>query len=327
MNAAPAPVASFHAGERALQQQAGVAERMADIGPRVIRHFMPEQHRSFFTQLPFLLLGSLGPDGQPWASVLAQPPGFVQTPDDMHLRIDALPQSGDPLAPHLQQGARLGLLGIEPHTRRRNRVNATVTALDSRGFTLRVEQSFGNCPKYIQAREPVYQVDAAVPPPARHSTRLDAAGVAWLRAADTFFIASAHPQAGLSHAPAEGVDVSHRGGKPGFVQVHEAQGQQWLTVPDFMGNFFFNTLGNLAAHPQAGLLFIDYDTGDLLQLAVHTALVWDGPELAHFAGAQRLLRMRVDHVLYRPAALPLRWGPAQISPALEGTGTWGLVSN
>jgi hypothetical protein len=28
----------------------------------------------------------------------------------------------------------------------------------------------------------------------------------------------------------------------------------------------FNTLGNLTAHPQAGLLFVDFATGDVLQL-------------------------------------------------------------
>ena len=315
--------ATFHAGERAVQQRAGVAERMAEIGPRVIRDYMPDQHRDFFAQLPFVVLGSVDAQGQPWASVLAQPPGFIRSPDATLLRLQALPDVADPLAQTLQPGASIGLLGIEPHTRRRNRANGRVMALDGSGFGLRIEQSFGNCPKYIQAREPVYVASATAPAAAIASSHLDAAALRLVRGADTFFIATAHSQALQPEGRAYGVDVSHRGGKPGFVRVEvDANGQQWLTAPDFLGNFFFNTLGNLAVHPQAGLLFIDYSTGDLLHVAVRAEILWDGPDLADFAGAQRLLRMQVLGALRRPGALALRWGEAQLSPVLEPTGVW-----
>lgn len=320
-------IATFHAGERAVQQRVGVAERMADVGPRVIRSTMPDQHRDFFAQLPFVVLGSVDGLGQPWASVLAQPPGFIRSPDATRLRVQALPAASDPLAANLAEGASIGMLGIEPHTRRRNRVNSRVTALDGNGFGLAVEQSFGNCPKYIQAREPVVEKPAAEPAAATHGTQLDAAAMRLVQAADTFFIASAHPDAGQALGPllgaSQGVDVSHRGGKPGFVRVDmDAAGQQWLTVPDLVGNYFFNTLGNLAVQPQAGLLFIDFEHGDLLHLAVRAEIVWDGPELTRYAGAQRLLRLQVQQVLRRPAALALRWGAAQLSPALDATGAW-----
>jgi len=265
--------------------------------------------------------------GQPWASVLAQPSGFIRSPDATLLRLQALPDVADPLAQTLQPGASIGLLGIEPHTRRRNRANGRVMALDGSGFGLRIEQSFGNCPKYIQAREPVYVASATATAPAPAaaiaSSHLDAAALRLVRGADTFFIATAHSQALQPEGRADGVDVSHRGGKPGFVRVEvDANSQQWLTAPDFLGNFFFNTLGNLAVHPQAGLLFIDYSTGDLLHVAVRAEILWDGPDLAGFAGAQRLLRMQVLGALRRPGALALRWGEAQLSPVLEPTGVW-----
>ncbi|WP_295951348.1 pyridoxamine 5'-phosphate oxidase family protein [Rhodoferax sp.] len=312
--------AAFHAGEVALQQRAGEAQRMAEVGPRVIRSYMPDQHRDFFAQLPFVVLGSVDAQSQPWASVVAAPPGFIRSPDASRLRVDALPAASDPLARHLAEGASIGMLGIEPHTRRRNRVNGRVTALDGSGFGLAVEQSFGNCPKYIQAREPVY-AEPVNEGAAIVGTQLDAVALRLVQGADTFFIASAHP--GASQEGEHGVDVSHRGGKPGFVRVdQDAAGQQWLTVPDLVGNYFFNTLGNLLLQPQAGLLFIDFETGDLLHLAVRAEIVWDGPELARYPGAQRLLRMQVQQVLRRPAALALRWGAASLSPALDGTGGW-----
>ena len=143
---------AFHAGERAVQARAGVDARMAELGPRVIRDFMPDQHRTFFEQLPFLITGTVDDHGQPWASVLAQPPGFIRSPDPKHLVVRAQPLPGDPMKDTLADGAPIGLLGIEPHTRRRNRMNGVLREVDASGFTVELSQSFGNCPKYIQAR-------------------------------------------------------------------------------------------------------------------------------------------------------------------------------
>jgi len=284
MNAPPTP---WHEGERAMQARAGVRERMEAFGARVLRDHMPDQHRDFFAQLPFLVVGSLDAASQPWASVLAAPPGFAHSPDPRRLRIDALPADGDPLAQALAPAAPIGLLGIEPHTRRRNRMNGRVAGVDGAGFSVDVQQSFGNCPKYIQAREPVFVAGAPAAAAPQWADRLDAAARRLIGQADTFFIATSHPSAGRGGA-AQGVDVSHRGGRPGFVRV---SGEGTLTAPDFVGNAFFNTLGNVAVNPRAGLLFIDFERGDLLQLAVTAQVVWDGPELAAFAGAERLLRM------------------------------------
>ncbi|RST45673.1 pyridoxamine 5'-phosphate oxidase family protein [Variovorax sp. DXTD-1] len=312
--------APFHAGERALQTLAGSREVMAAAGSRVIRDFMPDQHRDFFAQLPFLVVGSIDARLQPWASVLAAPTGFAHSPDPTHLRIDALPMVDDPLAGQLVQGASLGLLGIQPHTRRRNRMNGNVEAIDATGFMVEVQQSFGNCPKYIQAREPLFAAGQAAAP-AQRLDGLDDAARALIARADTFFIASAFPQHAAdgdeADPAAQGVDVSHRGGLPGFVRVGK---DGVLTVPDFTGNRFFNTLGNLSVHPRAGLLFIDFENGELLHLAAAAEIVWDGPEVAAFEGAERLLRLRVEQVLRRPAALPLRWGEAELSPHLARMG-------
>jgi predicted pyridoxine 5'-phosphate oxidase superfamily flavin-nucleotide-binding protein len=301
-----------------MQARAGVRERMEAFGARVLRDHMPDQHRDFFAQLPFLVVGSVDAASQPWASVLAAPPGFAHSPDPRRLRIDALPADGDPLAQALAPAAPIGLLGIEPHTRRRNRMNGRVAGVDGAGFSVDVQQSFGNCPKYIQAREPVFVAGAPAAAAPQWADRLDAAARRLIGQADTFFIATSHPSAGRGGA-AQGVDVSHRGGRPGFVRV---SGEGTLTAPDFVGNAFFNTLGNVAVNPRAGLLFIDFERGDLLQLAVTAEVLWDGPELAAFAGAERLLRMQVVSVLHRPAALPLLWGRGAPSPFLDATGGW-----
>jgi len=314
---------AFHAGEIAMQQRAGVREHLAGIGDRVIRDHMPEQHRELFRKLPTLVVGSVDDQRRPWASILAGQPGFVHDLDAYRLRVDAHPSAGDRLAEHLVPGASLGLLGLEPQTRRRNRMNGHVTALDERGFVVTVEQSFGNCPQYIQARTPVWIGEDAAPRAAEHGgARLSDALIEWVRGADTFFIASAAPLGAGSTARNAGVDVSHRGGRPGFVRVDDTPQGSVLTVPDFRGNFFFNTLGNIVANPQVGLLFIDYERGDLLQIGARAVVIEGGDEVRRFEGAQRLLRIGVERSVFSPGALPLRWSAPQPAAQLAATGGW-----
>ncbi len=318
---------TFHAGEIVMQQRAGVREHLAGIGDRVIRDHMPEQHRELFRKLPTLIVGSVDVQRRPWASILVGKPGFVQDLDAYRLRIDARPLPGDRLGEHLAPGASLGLLGLEPQTRRRNRMNGRVTMLDEHGFVVDVEQSFGNCPQYIQARTPAWAADAAVspePPAVEHGgAHLSDELITIVQSADTFFIASAAPAGNTRSA---GVDVSHRGGRPGFVRVDNTPQGSVLTVPDFRGNFFFNTLGNVVANPQVGLLFIDYERGNVLQLGAQAVVIEGGDEVRQFEGAQRLLRISVERSVFLPGALPLRWSAPQPAVQLAATGVWPQVS-
>ena len=309
----------FHTGEIAAQERAGVRDQMAAIGQRMIRAEMPEQHRIFFSQLPFVVAGAVDGDGLPWATLLAGEPGFAWSPDPGHLRIDALPLVGDPLLQSLEQGASVGLLGIELPTRRRNRMNGTVAVRDDGGITVSVDQSFGNCPRYIQVRglDPAGPTEPAAV--AWRGSELDAAATALLSRADTLFIASHY----LAHSGegdgGEGVDVSHRGGRPGFIRVDDAR---TLTFPDFNGNNLFNTIGNLLANPRAGILIPDFSDGTLLHVSGDAEVIWDGEEIQAFAGAERLVRLHVAEVVRREHALPWRWQLHEYSPWLDKTGNW-----
>jgi len=313
----------FHEGERELQALAGSLEQSDVLGSRGMREAMPDQQREFFARLPFVLVGSTGDGGQPHASLLAGPPGFLSSPDPRHLVVAARPHAADPLAGVLRPGAALGVLGIEPHTRRRNRLNGFVSEVTAAGFAIEAQQSFGNCPKYIQARRASWVTGAHESAgAARRMARLDPVATRMIAAADTFYIASAYPAEPGDATPAHGVDVSHRGGKPGFVRIDRSADADVLTVPDFSGNGLFNTLGNLALHPRAGLLFIDYERGDLLHVATDAQIIRDGRELESFAGAERLLALRVREALLVERALSLHWTESELSPFLLETGAW-----
>ena len=308
----------FHAGELAAQERAGVRERMDVDARRGIRDYMPEQHRRFFAEQPFMVLGGVDETGQPWATLRVGAPGFISTPDEHTLRISGRSLAGDPLARTWQVGSVLGGLGIQPATRRRNRVNGVITSIDNQAITVAVSQSFGNCAKYIQSRTPVEfseEEDSSEPPVV--ANRLNDADRALLARADTFFVASANTssEAGMGR----GADVSHRGGKPGFVRIDD---DNTLTTPDFSGNLFFNTIGNLIHDPRAGLLVIDFDSGDLLYLAVDAEIIWEGPEVNSFDGAERLIRWHVREVRRTQRALPMRWSGVQYAAQLAKTGSW-----
>jgi hypothetical protein len=318
----------FHEGERALQERVGVRERLETIGRKTIRRLMPDQHRELFEKLPYLLAGALDERRRPWATMLVGRPGFITSPDPATLRVAARPAAGDPLAHSFGRGEPVGLLGIELSNRRRNRMNGLITDTDAHGFTVKVGQSFGNCPKYIQLREPVFVVDPAVAAAPRpvlpQGPLLSDEARTVIERADTFFIATAAAPGNTDSA--HGVDVSHRGGRPGFVRVGEQGGQTILTAPDFLGNFHFNTFGNLAVNPRAGVLFVDFASGGLLSLTGQAEVIWSGPERDAFPGAERLLRFAVEAGMWMPAALPLRWSEAVLSPHLASTGTWADVA-
>jgi uncharacterized protein len=303
----------FHAGEIEAQLRAGVQLRGAPI-----RDFMPDQHRVFFAMLPFVVLATNDMAGWPVASILAGPQGFVASPDPQHLVIDAVPDPIDPIAPLLARDAPFAMLGIDLVTRRRNRANGRVAARDARSLELEVLQSFGNCPQYIQARQ-AYYVPPAETKALERLAGLDEEAREQIRRADTFFVATS---TATREGPAFGADISHRGGRPGFVRIDG----DVLTIPDFRGNRYFNTLGNLLLEPRAALLFVDFDRGDLLHVQGTTEIIWGGPEIRRFHGAERLWRVRVERVWRRRDAVPLRWLFQEFSPVTLATGEWETVA-
>lgn len=308
----------FHTGERAIQTRLGGRKQAETLGRRMIREFLPEQHRQFYAQLSYLIVGSVDSEENPWASILVGEPGFIATPDEHTLQVVAQPLYGDPLINNLRTGVDIGFLGIELHTRRRNRINGVVNTVTSNGFEVQVGQTFGNCPKYIQARQFNFQeFDPTEPKLTRTITTLEKQDRAMIADADTFFIATAYQDE--SAGAAKGVDVSHRGGKPGFVRIDG----DILTVPDFTGNGQFNTFGNIEVNPRAGLLFIDFKNGNLLYLTGHAEIIWDGaPEIADYAGAERLFRFQIIQGVRVEGSLPLSWAMPEYSPFLERTGPW-----
>lgn len=252
----------FHEGELALQRAAGEREDGIRNG-RVIVAAIADRAVRFIAHQQLAVVATTDDDGQPWCSLLAGPPGTFRVDGPTTLGVDrrAATTPDDPLWSNLRHDPRIGVLFIEVESRRRYRVNGHVKDLDHDPLTIEVAEAYPNCPKYIRRRHLVVASGTA-PAPTTGGTILGTSERRHIEAADTFFVASSNPEGNL--------DASHRGGDQGFVRVRD----NTLIIPDYPGNGMFNTLGNLVREPRAGLLFVDFSTGDTLQLAgaVHVDL-------------------------------------------------------
>ncbi|MDD9915637.1 MAG: pyridoxamine 5'-phosphate oxidase family protein [Rhodospirillaceae bacterium] len=290
----------FHEGERQVQRRLGVGE-IEEWARKVVRPYLPAQHRDFHTALPFLVVAARDDRDRPWATLLTGPDGFVTSPDPKSLVIDAKPSPGDALFERLVPNADIGILGIELATRRRNRVNGRIKDDGSGALVFAVDQSFGNCPQYIRERN-WHRVEGNTPGEPIRGRELSARQQALIASADTFFIASGHRGAGENAS--FGMDASHRGGEPGFVAVESGTR---LVFPDYAGNNHLNTMGNLVLDPRIGLLFVDFESGSLLQITGTATIDWESEAVANVPGARRLVAMDIEEIVALPSAVALRW--------------------
>lgn len=284
----------FHEGELAMQRQAGVESMAARVGRGIHATIMPAA-ANFLAERPFVILASSDSEKRPWASILTGTPPFMHTLDEQTLLIRAFPLISDPLLANLKAGSDVGLLAIDFATRRRMRLNGTAVRRNNE-VIIQANQVYANCPKYIQARSLSMHPLTGDPPETSATTYLSAEQVEWIATADTFFIATAHPEGGA--------DASHRGGNKGFVQVKD---NRQLIIPDYSGNLMFNTLGNIAANPKTGLLFLDFERNRHLQLTGQAKIVWENAQIAHHAGAERLVVFETEQVIETKNALPFVW--------------------
>ena len=286
-------VDAYNPGSLAVQARVGVRDLADHVGRSIGAGIKPVA-AAFLELQPMLVLGAAAQDGHVWSSLLTGAPGFVKATGPTRISIAGGVPPGDPLEAAFDTATPVGTLALDPRTRRRMRLNGT--ALPShRGLAVEAEQVFANCPKYLQKRELYGAEPGARAGAARRGRALSPDQERFVRAADTFFVATSAP---------DGVDASHRGGFPGFVRVVSPTELSWL---DYPGNSMFLTLGNLEADGRAGLLFLDWSTGDTLQVS--------GAARTEFGPEGRATYLRIQQIVETEGASPLRWSAPDYSPA------------
>jgi len=302
----------FHSGEQKIQAELELRDEVEARARKIIRDYMPEQHQQFFASLSYVFLAVEQENEECYLICAYGEPGFVSASNSNTLVISKkywfTPKSEN----HFSSGQKLGLVGLNFSNRRRNRLNGTIADITETEITMTVDQSFGNCPKYIQQREALFSAEnttQAVPTRNKELPQL-------LARADTFFIATCHHD--KNNAYASGVDVSHRGGKPGFIRLVD----NTMTFPDFRGNRHFSTLGNLLLNPKVSLLFIDFELERTVRAQGEASILWSKDTYGEFEGAERFVQIILNQDSVITEKLPIRWSDKQDSPFIEDTGVW-----
>ena len=135
---------------------------------------------------------------------------------------------------------------------------------------------------------------------------------------DAAFIA-AQPFFFLATADAQGrPDCSFKGGAPGFARV---TAPDLLVFPDYDGNGMFKSLGNIAANPHVGLLFIAMgDKPGRLRVNGRAEVVRDDPAMGEVPGAQLLVKVTpIDIFPNCPRYIP-RMTVEEASPYVPAAG-------
>ncbi|KAF7322021.1 putative PNPOx domain-containing protein [Mycena kentingensis (nom. inval.)] len=275
----------WHRGENAIHTKVGTnLDYSVSNLFRIIEGELPPQHAEFHsTRLSFLPVTTLDKDGRPWGSVLADKAGgdgWVNVRGYTVLGIRAGLWDGEPLLENaglFEDGKEMLIagIGIELSTRRRNKLAGHITKLNltehDLKLDLRVNQAIGNCPKYITIRDLAPHPNT-IPQVAfkehylSDTARLPKEAIAMIHAADLVFFGTtyrAYSQDAMQFPSHLG--MNHRGGRPGFIRVAPGDGRT-VYMPDYSGNRFLTSLGNVEATPLASLTFIDFVSGDILYL-------------------------------------------------------------
>ncbi|MCJ8344543.1 pyridoxamine 5'-phosphate oxidase family protein [bacterium] len=242
----------FHDGELELQKLTNESQ-IAMRNGRVIKTEIITGAISFINQLTYVFVSSLDEQGNIWVSMLLGEKGFLHAGKSEIIinQEKVLSSFGDVFWKNVRQNRRMASICIELASRRRIRVNGSFNFEMS---TLEVEEAYPNCPKYIQRR--IFQIGNKLETKevVEHKALSDRHNQ-MIKSSDTCFVGSG--------SDALGLDVSHRGGKAGFIDIID---KHTIQIPDYRGNSMYNTLGNFYSDSGAAILLLDFESNRVLQL-------------------------------------------------------------
>ena len=327
----------LHKGELLVQKRRRTPIDLAEQIPNYINSNMPQQHAEFYEGLSYFPLTALDERGRPWASLLVTKSeddtsvGIeISTPNEMSITAQVNPF--DPLVKALSQTKNQGVtpfagVGVDFSNRRRNKVAGAIEKVHSDSpekinLQLKSDEHLGNCPKYITVRslEPyqrkaeliLNQFDALESP-------LPTQSKAIIQQASTVFLATKHEPDGDNKQEHTDMGLNHRGGSPGFVRLYEETTQSsdkhestqeivttYLILPDYSGNRFYQSLGNIQSSKLVGIVFPDFNSGSLLYITGKAENLFEQDAEALMPRTKLITRVQVTGAVHVEQGLNLQ---------------------
>ena len=305
-----------HDGELRVQTSRQTPPGLTETIRGAIQEEMSRKHVAYYGRLQYLPIGLADERGRLWATVLCNPETTAESSELLKVRARVNP--GDPFvraafAP-VSGPRRFAGVAIDFTTRSRIKIAGMVAAASLDGktltLTLRANEHMGNCPKYITVRElrPIARTSETT----ALGPKLSSPAQDVLRKASTIFIATQH----TSRDPSESdMGFNHRGGPNGFLRYFEDERGAHLVLPDYSGNRFYQSLGNVETDPVMGVAVPDFASGALLQVSGRAQNLFDDEASRVMPGSSLVTLITIDEAYLTSGALDLELaGGEQLSP-------------
>lgn len=331
---------SYHSGEEQMHTRLKLPPRDNPTVPG-----LSQQLAFALQTFPLLAVGALDADDRPWVSVWGGETGFaraigngmvgVRTPVEAShdpvidaligksnaeggivraegngklmagLTIDLMTRKRVKLAGRMLAGGLSDLMDEEESTASDGPENNGSYKMREVQLVIKIDESLGNCPKYLNRKEISPSIPKPVVVPQGTPGQLADEAIALIARSDMFFMSS--------HNNKQSMDVNHRGGPPGFVRVLPALSTSIdkapctsLVYPEYSGNRLYQTLGNLINTPQVGLVFPDFATGDVLYLTGQAAILVGQDAASIISRSNLAVKVDITAAIHVRRGLPFR---------------------
>ncbi|USP79380.1 hypothetical protein yc1106_06654 [Curvularia clavata] len=334
MAASPLPGRSafgWHSGERTIQEMLGVSTASR---PNPTSLEFPPAHGARIASNHLLSLGALDDEDRPWTTIWGGKRGFAKRIAKGVLEIRTLvDHQYDPVAqallasttqcesarPVTTQRKLMSGLSIDFNSRDRVKVMGRLLTSEARDHSdnmgeiqlaMAVQESTGNCPKYINKRD--VQIHVPSPHLVSDSLPLPQGAIDLIHKTDLIFISSTN---------GDSMDTNHRGGPAGFIRIasneairEDGSGGVVLVYPEYSGNRLYQSLGNLYLNPKIGIAVPDFETSNVLYMTGTAQLLLGEQATPVMPHCKMLLQVRVQAARFIADGLPFRGSLGEMSP-------------
>ena len=315
-----------HEGELFVQKKRHTPSNMPMRVAGIISDDMPDQHSEFFSHLNYFGISTIDIDGRPWATIIVgSPTTLIHVISEIQLNISVILPKGDPFLSSVMNTSDVTCryfagIGVDFTNRRRNKVAGFIDTSnlvnDTLHMSLLTNENLGNCPKYITVRKLEYykrnpQIAADYRNTDKISFNQECLNI--INQASTIFLATRHTSP-ISDNTSD-LGLNHRGGYPGFVRTYEENGHTYIVIPDYSGNRFYQSLGNIETDRVAGVVFPCFTSGDMLHVTGIAENIYDDEAELIMPRITLITRIKLTGYVWIKEALNLKLiGPEQYSP-------------